>query len=60
MTNSIPDRDALVRYLDAVYAGRDNPLILSKLTDKSFQDLDAEYRKFMESGQTPRRADAAK
>lgn len=43
-------RDALVRCLDAVYAGRDNPLTLSKLTDKSFQDLDAEYRKFIESG----------
>lgn len=43
-------RDALVRYLDAVYAGRDNPLTLSKLTGKSFQDLDAEYRKFIESG----------
>ncbi len=40
-------RDALVRYLDAVYAGRDTPLTLPKLAGKSFQDLDAEYRKFI-------------
>ena len=44
-------RDALVRYLDAVYAGRDTPLTLSKVTGKSFKELDAEYRKFVASGE---------
>ena len=40
-------RDALIRYLDAVYAGRDNPMTLPRLTGKSYKELDAEYRKYI-------------
>ncbi|MGQ9575136.1 MAG: hypothetical protein ACUVUC_07445 [Thermoguttaceae bacterium] len=43
-------RDALVGYLDAVYAGRDTPQTLARLTGKSLQQLDAEYRKFIAAG----------
>lgn len=42
-------REPLVRYLQAVYAGRDNAETLSKVTSRSYPELDAEYREFLES-----------
>ncbi len=44
-------RDAVVRYLDHVYAGRDDLLTLSRLTGKKhLADLDKEYQEYMNSG----------
>ncbi len=43
-------RDALVAYLDAVYAARDLPNTLSDLSGTSFAELDRRYRQFMASG----------
>jgi hypothetical protein len=42
-------REPLVQYLQAVYAGHDDPQTLSKLTGRSYPELDGEYRQFMES-----------
>jgi hypothetical protein len=43
-------RDALVAYLMTVYAGRDQPDTLAKLTGTSFADLDKQYREFLTTG----------
>ncbi len=40
-------RDALVRYLDAVYSGRATAQSLADLAGASYPDLDKEYRQFM-------------
>lgn len=45
-------RDAVVRYLDLVYSGRDDLLTLCRLTGKSFSELDREYQEYMNSGPT--------
>jgi len=42
-------REPLVRYLQAVYAGRDNDGSLHDATETSYNDLDAQYRRFLES-----------
>ncbi|HEY4234231.1 MAG TPA: hypothetical protein VGM76_12440 [Lacipirellulaceae bacterium] len=42
-------REPLVRYLQAIYAGHDDAQTLAKLTGQSYPELDAEYRRFMES-----------
>jgi hypothetical protein len=42
-------RESLVRYLQAVYAGRDNDQSLAEATKNSYQELDAQYRRFLES-----------
>jgi hypothetical protein len=42
-------REPLVSYLNAVYAGRDDSESLSEITGRSYSELDAEYRQFMES-----------
>lgn len=42
-------REPLVRYLQAVYAGRDNAGTLAEVTETSTAELDAQYRRFMES-----------
>ncbi|MEE8453106.1 MAG: DUF1570 domain-containing protein [Thermoguttaceae bacterium] len=42
-------RDALVSYLSTVYAGRDTPGTLAELTGSSFDELDKQYRAFIES-----------
>jgi hypothetical protein len=42
-------REPLVRYLKAVYSGRDRELTLAESTGQSFDELDAAYRRFMES-----------
>lgn len=42
-------REPLVRYLDAVYTGRDDERSLSDAVGKSFAELDAQYRRYMES-----------
>lgn len=42
-------REPLVRYLAAVYAGRDDAKSLATLTGRSYAELDAEYREFIES-----------
>ena len=42
-------REPLVRYLQAVYAGRDDAQTLEKLTGRSLEELDAEYRQFLQS-----------
>lgn len=40
-------RDAVVAYLNAVYSGRDTAQTLSRLTGKSYEELDREYAEFM-------------
>ncbi|MEX2315698.1 MAG: hypothetical protein WD669_01005 [Pirellulales bacterium] len=42
-------REPLVRYLNDVYAGRDNSESLAKATGVQYAELDAAYRRFMES-----------
>jgi hypothetical protein len=42
-------REALVRYLDAVYSGRDSERSLAEAARVSCQELDARYRRYMES-----------
>jgi hypothetical protein len=42
-------REPLVRYLDAVYTGRDNADSLSKATGASDSELDVQYRRYSES-----------
>ena len=42
-------REPLVRYLKAVYAGRDNDQSLAEATGHSYDELDAAYRRYMES-----------
>jgi hypothetical protein len=42
-------REPLVDYLNAVYAGRDDHESLTETTGRSYSELDAEYRRFMES-----------
>ena len=42
-------REPLVRYLNDVYAGRDNADSLSKATGMPNVELDAAYRRFMQS-----------
>jgi len=41
-------RDALVAYLTTVYSGRDTPQTLSELTGVGYEELDEQYREFME------------
>ena len=43
-------RDALVSYLITVYTGRDKPDTLARLTGCSFEELDRQYREFIEAG----------
>jgi hypothetical protein len=42
-------REPLVRYLSAVYAGRGDGETLAELTGQNYEELDVEYRRFMES-----------
>jgi Protein of unknown function (DUF1570) len=42
-------REALVEYLSAVYAGRDNAQSLPEATGSSLTELDAAYRRYLES-----------
>jgi hypothetical protein len=42
-------RDALVAYLSAVYSGRDDHDTLAKLTAAGYDDLDKQYRLFIEA-----------
>jgi len=42
-------REPLVEYLSAVYAGRDNARSLSNATGSSMPELDAAYRRYLES-----------
>ena len=42
-------REPLVQYLQAIYAGKDDPQTLAKLTGRSYEELDGEYREFMQS-----------
>jgi hypothetical protein len=42
-------REALVRFLEAVYSGRDNERSLSHEASASYSELDSQYRRFMES-----------
>jgi hypothetical protein len=44
-------RDALVTYLTAVYSGHDNADTLAKLTGTGYDDLDRQYREFIENGE---------
>lgn len=43
-------RDALVDYLTAVYSGTDTLGTLAQLTGASYEELDKQYRQFMEHG----------
>jgi hypothetical protein len=42
-------REPLVQYLQSVYAGRDDAETLAKFSGRGYDELDAEYRQFMES-----------
>jgi hypothetical protein len=42
-------RESLVRYLEAVYAGRDNPTSLAEATAENYSELDNQYRRHSES-----------
>lgn len=42
-------REPLVRYLQAVYAGRDSAATLAEVMETGTVELDAQYRRFMES-----------
>jgi len=42
-------REPLVRYLEAIYTGRDDDNTLATETETSYADLDAAYRRHMES-----------
>lgn len=42
-------REPLVRYLQAVYTRHDNDQTLAEVTGNSYSELDAAYRRFMES-----------
>lgn len=42
-------RESLVRYLQTVYAGHDNEQTLAEATGASYSELDAAYRRYMES-----------
>jgi hypothetical protein len=42
-------RDALAAYLSEVYSGRDTPETLAQLTGSSYDQLDKQYRQFMEA-----------
>lgn len=42
-------REPLVRYLQAVYTRRDNDQTLAEATGSSYSELDATYRRYMES-----------
>jgi hypothetical protein len=44
-------RDALVAYLSEVYSGRDTPETLVRLTGASYDQLDRQYRQFIEGSQ---------
>lgn len=45
-------RDALARYLAAVYTGRATPRTLTEATGTGYVALDGEYRQFMSRGET--------
>jgi hypothetical protein len=38
-----------VRYLQAVYAGRDNDGTLAELTESSYTELDGQFRRYLQS-----------
>lgn len=42
-------RNAFIRYLQSIYQGTDKPDSLEELTGKTFEELDKEYKDFMES-----------
>ncbi|MCE9604255.1 MAG: hypothetical protein K8U03_05050 [Planctomycetia bacterium] len=42
-------REATVDYLDAIYLGRDTPLTLTQRTGRSYAELDADYRRYIEA-----------
>jgi len=42
-------REPLVRYLEAVYAGRDDAQSLQQAAGATYEELDAQYRRYMES-----------
>ena len=42
-------REPLVRYLKAVYSGRDSGQTLAESVGQSFDELDAAYRRYMQS-----------
>jgi hypothetical protein len=41
-------REPWVRYLTAIYTGRATPTTLAELTDQSYEELDRQYRAFLE------------
>lgn len=41
-------RNAFIAYIYAIYQGVDQPNTLEKLTGRSFEELDAEYQKFLQ------------
>ena len=52
-------REALVRYLSAIYAGRANTHTLAELTRTSYETLDRQYRAFMSEGAASETTDEA-
>jgi hypothetical protein len=48
-------RDPLVRYLDAIYAGRATTKTLAEATGTDYETLDRQYREYMGRGENPER-----
>ncbi len=40
-------REALIKYLQLIYAGRDKPTTLQEVTGQSFAELDKQYREYL-------------
>lgn len=53
-------REATIDYLDAIYTGRDSPLTLTQKIGVGYAELDAAYRKYIETLPAPTPAPAAK
>lgn len=46
-------REATVDYLDAIYTNKDNPLTLTQRTGRSFEQLDADYQRYIKALPAP-------
>ncbi len=46
-------REALVKYLQAVYSGKAEPATLARLTGANYAELDQQYRQYLRSGSSP-------
>ena len=52
-------RDAMIRYLEALYTGRANAYTLAQTVGVDYETLDQQYHDFMSQGETVSAAPAA-